>query len=390
MTVRSERPRVLLQQNTVAHYRSALYSALSRNQRIDFRFLGDTETDTPWMEVINFEEADFCVQRARVYQFKVPRLPALHFQPRALWELLCGRYRVVIALGSPYSLTTWGILLLAPLSRTKVLLWTHGLIRDESGLRWWIRSLQYRLAKGLLLYGDRAVELLLRKGFSSSVLHVVYNSLDPSAQKREAEKVAGVSVEEVRRDLGLGNAQRVVIFTGRLEPRKRLDLFIQAVGALRRKGRGVHGLLVGKGSHERALRHLVRKENIEDCIHFTGPCHDESRLAVYFRAADLCVIPSGAGLTVMHAIGYGTPVLTHDRPEAQFPEVEAVIPGTTGLLFRRGDLHDLAVQMEQALYPMPLKERMGDGAERILFQRYHPERQAERMARACERAMGRA
>jgi glycosyltransferase involved in cell wall biosynthesis len=44
----------------------------------------------------------------------------------------------------------------------------------------------------------------------------------------------------------------------------------------------------------------------------------------------------------MHALAYGIPVITHDNPDLQMPEWEAIKPGVTGALFRYGDSRDLA------------------------------------------------
>ena len=73
-------------------------------------------------------------------------------------------------------------------------------------------------------------------------------------------------------------------------------------------------------------------------MHFVGEVYSESELCPLIAAADLCVSPGAVGLTVMHALVYGTPVITHDDLDNQKPEFEAIQPGVTGALFRRGDV----------------------------------------------------
>ena len=48
------------------------------------------------------------------------------------------------------------------------------------------------------------------------------------------------------------------------------------------------------------------------------------------------------GLTAMHSLAYGTPVITHDDEMFQSPEWEIILPGSNGGFFRRGDARDLA------------------------------------------------
>jgi hypothetical protein len=53
-------------------------------------------------------------------------------------------------------------------------------------------------------------------------------------------------------------------------------------------------------------------------------------------------VPGAIGLTVMHSLIYGTPIITNDDPDEQGPEWEAIVPGINGQLFRKGDPIDLA------------------------------------------------
>jgi hypothetical protein len=57
---------------------------------------------------------------------------------------------------------------------------------------------------------------------------------------------------------------------------------------------------------------------------------------------DVCVVPGGVGLTGMHAMGVGVPVVSHGDLNVQKPECEAIVSGKTGATFKRGDAADLA------------------------------------------------
>jgi hypothetical protein len=77
-------------------------------------------------------------------------------------------------------------------------------------------------------------------------------------------------------------------------------------------------------------------------VHFEGACYDESRLAALITASNVTVVPGRVGLTAIHSISYGVPVVSHSDPDDQFPEWEAIIPGRTGSYFRKGDVRSLA------------------------------------------------
>ena len=65
--------------------------------------------------------------------------------------------------------------------------------------------------------------------------------------------------------------------------------------------------------------------------------------------ATLCVSPGNVGLTAVHAMSYGTPVVSHNDFMTQMPEYETVVEGRTGLLYRAGDYADLKRAIRQWL-----------------------------------------
>jgi glycosyltransferase involved in cell wall biosynthesis len=373
--------RVLLQQNSVAHYRARLYECLSTQPGIRFEFVADPESDTPYLATATAASA-IPFTPCPVWKLRLPSMPEIYFQPGAVLRLLLGEFDVAIALGSPYSLTTWMMLLLGPLVGTRVLLWTHGLLEPESGPKWWLRRLLYHSSAGLLLYGERARQLLLAQGSSPDRMFVVKNSLDPEAQAQAEAALEANALTALRQRLDLRAGDRALIFIGRLQPVKRLDLLVRAAGAFLARGQRVHVLLLGDGEEREALEQLSVEQGVRELVHFEGAKYREPEIAAYFASSDLCVIPSGAGLTVLHALGYGTPVLTHDRPELQFPEVEAIQPGETGAFYREGDMDSLLLALEAALFPEPMKVRSSGACRRRVVLDYGPVAHASRMAEA--------
>ena len=98
-------------------------------------------------------------------------------------------------------------------------------------------------------------------------------------------------------------------------------------------------LLVGDGPERPVLEATSSDRNLS--VRFLGPCYDEETLAGLFMAADVTVAPGNVGLTAIHSLGYGTPVITHNDWEHQGPEWEAIEPGSTGAFFQYGDSKDL-------------------------------------------------
>ncbi len=127
---------------------------------------------------------------------------------------------------------------------------------------------------------------------------------------------------EARRTLGLGDEQ-VLLFVGRIQRLKGIDLLIRAAAELRDGGAPVRVLVVGgipRGTHGRVseeeresdrLRGLTEELGLDSIIDFVGAV-DQPRLPTFYQAADVTVMPStyeSFGLVAVESMACGTPVV---------------------------------------------------------------------------------
>jgi glycosyltransferase involved in cell wall biosynthesis len=383
----SKMTRVNIQQNCIAHYREPIFKLLSSCKEIEFTVIADSISDTPFMKVVQWDTSLIRRRYARTHSLKLPLIPTLFWQPGAVAIVAQDKPDLVIALGNPYSLTTWALLLIGRLYGIPALLWGHGLLERESGLKWFIRRMLFKLASGQMLYGDYAKKLLVESGFAPEKLHVVYNSLDYDQQARIAKHISAKDIASFRQSLGLQENERLVVFTGRLQPLKRLDLLFHAIANITRRGQQVHIALVGEGSEHAALQQLGENLEIDRIVHFCGAHYDEQYLGLTLSASDLCIVPSGAGLSVIHAMAFGTPVIIHDQVDQHFPEWEAVQEGITGFFYKNEDVHDLSLKIEKALFPISCKAQMSQACQSIIRERYNPNRQVEVIVEAVQQTL---
>lgn len=381
------RPLVVLQQVCVPHYRQRLFETLASDRRFRFVVLADPSADVPFLPLSHVRN-QYEFEPAKQLVMRLPDGPSFSWQPAAVRSVLQTRPDVVIAQGSPYDLTAWALTVIGRTLGIPVLLWTHGLQGKEVGLKWMIRSLLYRLSRGLLLYGDHAKQLLLAKGFSSDHVHVIYNSLDNREQELVSGCITPSDCESFRRSLGIKGNERMICFTGRLQPVKRLPWLLEALHLVAHQGKTVHLVLVGDGSERRKLESLAAELGLTGLVHFLGAIYDESRLGLILSASDLAVVPSGAGLSIMHALAYGTPVLLHDKVEEHFPEWEAVKEGQTGWFYREDDLADCADKIIDALFPSPKKPGMRMACRAMINSRYNTAAHASQFVDAIARHCG--
>ncbi len=282
---------------------------------------------------------------------------------------------VVIFLGNMYYVSTWFGAILARLRSKRVLFWGHGYTRRESGVQGWIRERFYCLGHGVLLYGNRARTLFLERGFSKDDLYVVYNSLDFERQCEVRAATTEQDLVSLRERLIEHPNLPLVVCIGRVEPRKKLEDLIDATKALEESGLRINLLIVGDGSAKADLEKRSQALDLEDRVHFYGECYDESEVGPLLMASSLCVCPRALGLTAIHAMAYGLPVLSHDDFDQQGPEVEAIVPGETGDLYELNDSSDMARKIQAWIRDHPSKSEVSTRCIAEIRNRFNAERQ---------------
>lgn len=251
-----------------------------------------------------------------------------------------------LMLGEPNCLSTWiaawRIRLFHPSKR--VYFWAHGWYGNERGLRRCFNKLFFRAAHGIFTYGRRAKELMVKEGFDAGRIFVIHNSLDHQAQLQLRGQISRSDILAGH----FGNADVNLIFIGRLTQVKRLDLAIEALARLNAGGGRRYTLtIVGNGEQAALLLQQAARLGQQDNVWLYGECYDQQTNARLITEADICVSPGNVGLTAMHAMVFGTPVITHDNLPMQMPEFEAVRPGLTGDFFSYGDAASLARTIER-------------------------------------------
>lgn len=247
-------------------------------------------------------------------------------------------------LGDPYCISNWYIALKLKLfgNKKRLYFWTHGWYGKENRLTALIKKRFFKMADGIFLYGNYARNLMIEEGFDPDKLFVIHNSLDH--QKQIEIRKTMVPNDIFTRHFG--NENKTIIFIGRLTAVKQLDLLIEAIKILKIKGYNYNLVLVGDGNQRSNLERLVKDSNIEKNVWFYGACYDELENANLIYNADLCVAPGNVGLTAMHTMVFGTPVISHNDFKWQMPEFEAIRPGKTGDFFEKNNVDSLT----QAIY----------------------------------------
>ena len=365
------RIRVAFFQRMFAHYQAGLVKELAWHSENNYHFFSDSRD--PMGSGIQPLPAELRKQVPYTVCRTVQLGKYIAFQWRAVREALLGEMDVLILEGSFTHPTNWLALLIARLRRKRVLLYTHGWMKKETGIKRLLRNLFYRLSDGLLLYGHRACQIGMEYGFLQDRLYVVCNSLDDEEIQAWRALVTPDLCNDFRiKWFGTDADKPLIVSVGRLSVVKKNALLLQAAARLQHRGQDINLLLVGDGPERGALLNTAHEAGIR--LVMAGSNYSEEFLSVCISAADMTVIPGAAGLTVIHSLSYGTPVIVNDEANFQMPESEAVQEGLNGARFHAGDVDDLARAIVWVLQNLPLNPQTVAQCRSIVDTAYSPSR----------------
>ena len=322
--------------NYPSHYRESIYNLMDKEIGCDFVF-GDEEPSIKEMDCGVLSN----VKRVH-YTWILKKI--LYIKNVLLYLVL--NYDTIVVTPATNSITHWLLLLLYKmLPNRRIYYWTHGLYGWESKRQLFFKNLMFKNATGLFLYGNYAKKIMIANGYNPNKMHVVFNSMDYDNQINLRERIESSDIFKKH----FNNSNSTIIVIGRLNRRKKIDLLVNAVNNLKNKDIIINVVIVGDGEEKERLEQMVSDFDLKKQFWFYGACYDEYTNAELIYNSDLCVVPGDIGLTAIHAMTYGVPVISHDCFPSQGPEIEIIEPGVTGKLFKYDDVLSLTAAIHDWL-----------------------------------------
>jgi glycosyltransferase involved in cell wall biosynthesis len=205
----------------------------------------------------------------------------------------------------------------------------------------------YRRSARLLYIGKRSYQHYRRLSCSDEKL--IFSPYCVDVSPFEVDEQARARLRStMREDLGISSEQVVLLFSGKLSPRKGPELILQAVKRLPSDvGGSIVVVFLGSGQLVEDLRRLALEQPQVKVI-FPG-FQNQTRLSRYYHAADLLILPSREdetwGLVINEALHHGLPCVVSDAVGCAPDLIES---GVTGYTFDPGSPHQLASTLRQA------------------------------------------
>ncbi|WP_192085426.1 glycosyltransferase family 4 protein [Algoriphagus sp. Y33] len=363
-----------------ASYRLPIFLELMQSKKVEFTLYSGVDSEIP-IKRIDSNLSSLPIEKGGL-RWKFLKNHWL-VNKKFLWQsglisiALKSDFDSYIFLGSPYFITTWLAVAIVRLRGKKAYFWMHGVYKDKPTKVDWLKlNIFYKMATGFFLYGNRALSILRKHKVKPDFrMHVIYNSLDYEKSLKLRKLVDEKELKDYRLSYFSSADIPIVVFIGRLNFVKRIDMLIDAQYFLKRRDGKLpfNILLIGEGEEKSTLVEQSKELGLDENVKFLGAIYDEEINANALLYADLCVTPGEVGLTAMHAMSYGVPVISHNNLDVQMPEVEAIQNGVTGNLFEYGSVENLSetICCWLAKYPVKTKEIM-EACFSVIDTHYNP------------------
>jgi glycosyltransferase involved in cell wall biosynthesis len=215
---------------------------------------------------------------------------------------------------------------------------------------------------GIIAYSQRGAEEYRLLGFAPQQVFVAPNAVVSRPEHPPPERPAQFS------------GKPRVLFVGRLQARKRIDLLLLACAALPEPIQP-RLWVVGDGP----ARHEFQSQaaSIYPAAEFTGARHG-AELEEYFLQADLFVLPGTGGLAVQQAMSFGLPVIVAEGDGTQ----DDLVRAENGWLIPPDDLPRLTETLRTALSDPFRLRSMGQASYRLVVEQVNVEKMVEVFVKA--------
>ncbi len=218
---------------------------------------------------------------------------------------------------------------------------------------------------GVIAYSKTGAQQYIESGLKPERVFIAPNAVAPRPKKKPS-----------LRPLEFHDGRASLLFVGRLQERKRLDVLLHAC-ALLPDHLQPRLTIIGDGPDRSRLESLAR--SIYPQAQFPGAKHG-GQLEPYFNYADLFILPGTGGLAVQQAMAHGLPVIVG---EADGTQSELVKP-QNGWLMPDVNVKTLNTVLLDAISNPSRLRQMGEASFQIVDQEINLELMVQGFLHAIE------
>lgn len=362
----SMKPRITIITNIISSYREGFYDRILSKKNVDITVYCQDNIRGTNLKSIHHKYGD----KIHIVKSVATKNEKIGFQFLPVCKIV-NESDIIFLDGNPRILSNiiMGFITLF-FKNKRVVMWSMAHSFGANKFTENIRLKWTSLYKNIFVYTDKDVETLRSRGFKKQNIIGMNNGLDQTKIDKETSKWTDKKLNEWKQIHGLSN-KIIILSSARLVPKNKYKQVVEALPIITRSLPNVIWCLIGTGQEEKKLKHLATLLKVDKNIHFVGEIYNEEVLAPFFISAQLFVHPASIGLSIMHAFGYGLPVIVNPDNQMHGPEYGAFINNETGRNFKKDDIEDLAKTILDLLNSPSERERMRINVLRIARKDYN-------------------
>lgn len=332
--------KIVVVQPILSHYRQSLFELLVNDPKVKFTVVAGKEFNG--VKVFNSTSKKI---KANLENKKISLKGRKFYYQKGLFKVMKEEKPTDVIFGGPdFHFISTIVLSLYVILFTKIRVhyWTHGISKTNSIAIKKCLSFFYKKATSILTYesdGKKSISEIIEK----EKIYVVKNCLNESDYGFNKKDDNPHDKSE----------NFTILFSGRLTRNKQVDILIKAIQILVKENIPVSCNIIGGGEEKKELENLTRDLDLTNVINFTGAIYD-NELELFFHKSDVFVLPGKVGLSIIHALSYGLPVVTTSLP-IHSPEVAVLQNNENAFFYNDLSSNDLAKSLKLAYERIILK-----------------------------------
>jgi len=239
-------------------------------------------------------------------------------------------------------------------------------------------------ADGVRVVTEELKRCLLSYGVNGEKIDIIENGVNPAIFKPLDNENA---IKELKKELGIGENDKVVMFEGYFYPWQGVEYLIKASRLVLKEKPNTKFLIVGEGEMMHSWKKLASDLEVDNNFIFTGavPYKDVRK---YINVSDICVAPFikernlRIGLSPLKIYEYGAcgkPIVS-----SRIPNLEFIEQNKAGLLVEPEKPEKLAKAIIKLLKDERLRRELGENGRKYVTKNHSWEAVARKVAEVCK------
>ena len=213
-----------------------------------------------------------------------------------------------------------------------------------------------------LVVSPRNEAYLMRYGADPKKFHFAPLPTDIKWLKKRGDQLGQAELENIKKQLQIPLGHKILLFIGKLIPRKRPQDAIEMLRSLNSDKASL--LVIGSGNMESELKDLSARLGLEVRVKFLGFVN-QTELPIYCKLADIFLFPSSKepyGLVASEVLPFGLPIVAASNIGAVGASIK---DGENAFLYPCGDISALTEQVSKLIYNKELSFQMAEASKNL-------------------------